>query len=404
MARSSEERQPVPGLEPAPASAQRSRLDGLTARRWWVIPLGARLLLVPLVWAHEALNGERRERDLQTFIRGYGTEHYKAQDHGGKDVTDVLDAGDYLASRSAVDPARLGIMGRSRGGMIILLAIERANKKFRAAVDVVGLTDFAAYMSYKPEYRRQDVAKTPRFGGTPFENLPAYIEASRWPTWTRPRPPYSSWRQRSTVRYNPRTQRIYAVHADSELAVTGARDYTIRSPIALPADLGAFKLEVGRPRMYINAKSEGVAAAIDSDNDRIIDRFKVAPAGVNAAVAIDEPNRRLFVGCRKNPSLVVMDSDAGKIVDSVPIPGEVDDLSCDARRRQIYASRGEGEIAVIRQIDADRYECLATIPTVKGARTSIFNTDDGHLYLAVPRRADRPGHKDPEVWIFQARP
>jgi dipeptidyl aminopeptidase/acylaminoacyl peptidase len=110
--------------------------------------------------------------------RGYGAEHYKAQDYGGKDVTDVLDAADYLASRAAVDPTRLGIMGRSRGAMIILLAIERAPKKFRAAVDVVGLTDFVAYMSYKPEYRRQDVAKTPRFGGTPFENLPAYIEAS----------------------------------------------------------------------------------------------------------------------------------------------------------------------------------------------------------------------------------
>jgi dipeptidyl aminopeptidase/acylaminoacyl peptidase len=110
--------------------------------------------------------------------RGYGAEHYKAQDYGGKDVTDVLDATDYLASRAAVDPARLGIMGRSRGAMIILLAIERAPKKFRAAVDVVGLTDFVAYMSYKPEYRRQDVARTPRFGGTPFENLPAYIEAS----------------------------------------------------------------------------------------------------------------------------------------------------------------------------------------------------------------------------------
>jgi dipeptidyl aminopeptidase/acylaminoacyl peptidase len=110
--------------------------------------------------------------------RGYGAEHYKAQDYGGKDVTDVLDAADYLASRATVDPARLGIMGRSRGAMIILLAIERAPKKFRAAVDVVGLTDFVAYMSYKPEYRRDDVAKNPRFGGTPFENLPAYIEAS----------------------------------------------------------------------------------------------------------------------------------------------------------------------------------------------------------------------------------
>jgi dipeptidyl aminopeptidase/acylaminoacyl peptidase len=55
---------------------------------------------------------------------------------------------------------------------------KRSPKKFRAAVDVVGITDFVAYMSYKPEYRRQDVAKTPRFDGMPFENLPAYMDAS----------------------------------------------------------------------------------------------------------------------------------------------------------------------------------------------------------------------------------
>jgi len=110
--------------------------------------------------------------------RGYGAEHYKEQDYGGKDVDDVLDAADYLASRAGVEPGRLGIVGRSRGGMIALLAIERSPKKFRAAVDVVGIADFLAYMSYKPEYRRQDVARTPRFGGTPFENLPAYLDAS----------------------------------------------------------------------------------------------------------------------------------------------------------------------------------------------------------------------------------
>jgi DNA-binding beta-propeller fold protein YncE len=205
------------------------------------------------------------------------------------------------------------------------------------------------------------------------------------------------------VRYNPRTRRIYVVHADMELSVIDARDYTLRSPIALPKDLGAFKLETGRPRMYVNAK-EGQVVVIDTDKDQVIGRFPVAPAGVNAAVAIDEPNHRLFIGCRKNPSLVVMDSDTGRIVTSVPIPGDVDDLSFDARHGRIYASCGEGAIAVIRQLDADRYQSLATIPTIKGARTSIFNADDGHLYLAVPRRADRPDQESPEVWVYEARP
>ena len=138
--------------------------------------------------------------------------------------------------------------------------------------------------------------------------------------------------------------------------------------------------------------------------DEVIGRFPVAPSGVNAAVAIDEPNHRLFIGCRTNPSLVVMDSDTGKIVASVPIPGDVDDLSFDARSGRIYASCGEGAIAVIRQIDRDRYEPLATIPTTGRARTSILNAESGQLYLAVPRSADRPDQANPEVWVYQARP
>lgn len=110
--------------------------------------------------------------------KGYGAEHYHAQEYGGKDCDDVLSAAELLASKPWVDPQRLGIVGRSRGGMLTLLAIERAPRRFKAAVDVVGLADFVAYMAYKPEYRRQEVARESQFKGLPFENLQAYIDAS----------------------------------------------------------------------------------------------------------------------------------------------------------------------------------------------------------------------------------
>jgi dipeptidyl aminopeptidase/acylaminoacyl peptidase len=110
--------------------------------------------------------------------RGYGKEHYDAQEYGGADVDDVLSAADLIASKPYVDPQKLGIVGRSRGGMVTLLAIERAPKRFQAAVDVVGLADFLMYMSYKPEYRRQEVAKEPHLKGMPFDVLEKYIEIS----------------------------------------------------------------------------------------------------------------------------------------------------------------------------------------------------------------------------------
>ncbi len=205
------------------------------------------------------------------------------------------------------------------------------------------------------------------------------------------------------VRYNPRTRRIYVVHADEELSVIDGGDFSARNPIALPKSLGGFQLEAGRPRMYVNAKEAGQIIVIDTEKDAVAGRFPVAPSGENAALAIDEPNRRLFVGCRKDPALVVMKSDGGQVVASIPIPGDVDDVSYDPARKMIYASCGAGEIAVVRQIDADRYESLGTIPTVKGARTSVFDREGGRLYLAVPRRLERPGQQAPEIWVYQAK-
>lgn len=206
------------------------------------------------------------------------------------------------------------------------------------------------------------------------------------------------------VRYNPRTGRAYVVHADTELSVIDGKDYSTRKPIPLPKSLGGFQLESSRPRMYVSAKDAGEVIVLDTDKDEVIDRFPVAPAGNPSALAIDERNHRLFVGCRRDPSLVVLDSDTGKVLARVPIAGDVDDVSFDPKRGRIYASCGDGEIAVIRQADADRYELLGTVPTVKGARTSILDAEKGLLYVVVPRRPERPEQKTPEVWVYRTRP
>lgn len=111
--------------------------------------------------------------------RGYGSNHFR-NDYGVTDTADVLAAAEHIARKSYVDAQRLAIVGESRGGMLTLLAIQQQPTKFKAAVDVVGLTDFVAYMAYKPEYRRQEVAReNPSFGGKlPHENLAAYMAVS----------------------------------------------------------------------------------------------------------------------------------------------------------------------------------------------------------------------------------
>ncbi len=206
------------------------------------------------------------------------------------------------------------------------------------------------------------------------------------------------------VRYNPHAQRITWSMRIVSWPSSTRRTIPSARRSRLPETLGAFKVESSRPRMYVNAKAAGLVVVIDAEAGHVINQFPVAPASVNASLAIDEENRRLFVGCRLEPSIVVMDSETGKIVASVPIPGGVDDLWYDGGRKKIYASCGDGAIAVVGQVDADHYEPLATIPTIKGVRTSFFDTEAGRLYLGVPRRDERPDQDDPEIWVYAARP
>ncbi len=111
--------------------------------------------------------------------RGYGAPIYE-NDYGVTDVADTLAGADYIANLPYVDPGRLAIVGESRGGGVAMAAIEQHPKKFKVAVDIVGLVDFVAYMAYKPEWRREQIAQESKSfkGQLPDKNLVQYINVS----------------------------------------------------------------------------------------------------------------------------------------------------------------------------------------------------------------------------------
>jgi hypothetical protein len=93
---------------------------------------------------------------------------------------------------------------------------------------------------------------------------------------------------------------------------------------------------------------------VDTDRNEVIQMYPLKLAERGYPVAVDEANRRLLIGCREKPVVLVMDSETGKPVTTVPIPVDIDDLFYDAKHKRLYASCGEGFLAVIRQVDADR--------------------------------------------------
>jgi DNA-binding beta-propeller fold protein YncE len=202
------------------------------------------------------------------------------------------------------------------------------------------------------------------------------------------------------VRYDPKTQRAYVIHAPQSLAVIDAKTQQVMKEIRLPAAPESFQLEKGRPRIYLNTPSPAQVAVIDTDKQTVATVYRLKRGGANFPMALDERHHRLFVGCRRPPLLDVLDTETGREVAAVEIPGDTDDLWYDAADQRLYVSAGEGYLAVIRQVDPDRYETAARLPTARGARTSLYDPTARRLYLVVPRRSGRPA---PEIWVYQRK-
>jgi len=116
-------------------------------------------------------------------------------------------------------------------------------------------------------------------------------------------------------------------------------------------------------------------------------------------MALDEANRRLFVGCRRPAKVLVFDTASGEPVTSFDTVGDTDDLFYDSVRKRLYVTGGEGYIDVVQDEGKDRFTRIAHVPTAAGARTSLFVPDEGRLYLAVPHR----GAQKAEVRVFETR-
>lgn len=204
------------------------------------------------------------------------------------------------------------------------------------------------------------------------------------------------------LRYDPSSKRVYVGYGDGAIGVFDAKtNKKIEGDFEVGAHPESFQLEEKGPKIFVNLASISQIAVIDR-NTRKIEKWKLQSAGTNFPMALDEPHRRMFVGARKPARVLVLDLDTGKEIASLPGAIDTDDMSFDADRKRIYVTSGEGFIFVYQQIDLDRYERIAKIPTAIGARTSAYTGQVGKhnsFYLAVPARANRGA----ELWVYETR-
>lgn len=201
------------------------------------------------------------------------------------------------------------------------------------------------------------------------------------------------------LRYDARHRRIYVGYGGGAIAAIDNQGNKA-DEVKVDAHPESFQLEKDSSRMYVNLPGSRKVAVLDLDKHSVIAKWGTGMAFSNYPMTLDEANHRLFVVTRLPARLLVFDTDSGKVIQSLPVVGDCDDVFYDKTRKRIYASGGDGAISVFEQKDADHYSDAGRIATVKGARTSFFSSDLDRLFLAVRRQGSQPA----AVRIFAPAP
>jgi DNA-binding beta-propeller fold protein YncE len=191
------------------------------------------------------------------------------------------------------------------------------------------------------------------------------------------------------LRYDAARERVYVGFGGGALGEMDTDGQKI-AETKLDAHPESFQLEKGSSRIYANLPGSRKVAVVDRGAHSVVTSWGMGLTLGNYAMALDEADHRLFVVSRAPARLVVMDTATGKVVQKLAAVGDCDDIFWDASRKRIYATGGDGAISVFEQQDADHYNEMSRIPTVKGARTSFFSPDLGRLYVAVRRQGSTP--------------
>ena len=162
----------------------------------------------------------------------------------------------------------------------------------------------------------------------------------------------------------------------------------------------ALVLEKSGPRMFANLNSKNAVAVIDREKRTVIATWSIAQeGGKNAAMAFDEPDHRLFVVARDPGKVIVLDSDSGKILNSLPCVGDSDDAVYDPGSRRLYVA-GLPSLNVFELRGPNRFRQIGQVPTSFHAVTGILVPQLHRYYVAVNHHGDTQA----QVQIYEVVP
>jgi DNA-binding beta-propeller fold protein YncE len=197
------------------------------------------------------------------------------------------------------------------------------------------------------------------------------------------------------VRVDTARHRVLVGYGKGTLAVIDPVSLSKIADIRLKAHPEGFQIDDTGTQVFVNVPDAREISVVDVATGSTGSLPTQGP-GSNFPMAIDGDAHRFLVVFRSPPTLMALSSQDGHVVAQAETCGDADNVFVDRKRRRVYVSCGQGVVDVLELVEAG-YRRLARVPTVSGARTSLFVPELDRLFVAV-----RAGSNEPAaIWVFR---
>lgn len=150
----------------------------------------------------------------------------------------------------------------------------------------------------------------------------------------------------------------------------------------------------GRGQLYINNEGKNTIQVVDVKSMKATASWPLAPCEGPTGIAYDKSSDRIFAGC--GGTSVVVDGTTGKVVATIANGNGVDALGWDPSQKLIYIPAGrDSNVTVVHQDSPDKYTVVATVPTMRGAKTIAVDPLRHVAYLFQPEYGPAPAGAPP---------
>ena len=150
----------------------------------------------------------------------------------------------------------------------------------------------------------------------------------------------------------------------------------------------------GKGKIFVNNEGTSTMQVLDVKTMKVLASWPLAPCEGPTGIAYDRATNRIFVGCGKTS--VVVNPVTGKIVATIANGDGVDALGWDPVEKLIYIPAGrDSNVTVVHEDGPDKYSVVATVATMRGAKTISVDPLKHVAYLFQPEYGPPPAGTPP---------